>query len=129
MVPAVDVNGNAVFEVAPGMFLSEDPDNPGLTAGSPQAMNPVVTVTEEEVNVQASGTNSTENVTFLAEIGLFGTYQIRPNFHFRAAYDFILLAGVGTAGDNASLRNGFGAFNVGSSAFFHGGSFGFETSW
>lgn len=132
-VPALNAAGDPVFIIGTNAVTGEP--LLGTAAfdanGNPndRATDTVTTSRRLPVNVQASGGDSTEQMTFLAEVGLFGTYQIRPNFHFRAAYDFMLLAGVGIAGDNASLQNGFGAFNSSGSAFLHGGSFGFETSW
>ncbi len=72
---------------------------------------------------------SAEKVTFLADIGVSGSYQVRPNLHLRASYNFLLLAGVARASEQLSLLNGFEQLNVGGTAFMNGGSLGFETSW
>lgn len=130
MEPAFDDDGNELFIDALGGFVIDNPTTVvDETAGLTRATDQVVTTTQVPRIERLGDARDAEKVTFLAEIGAFGTYQIRPNFHFKAAYDFILLAGVGSAPKNLNLINGFPKFNVGSSAFFHGGSFGFVTTW
>ena len=40
---------------------------------------------------------SAEKVTFLADLGISGSYQVRPNLHLTASYNFLLLAGLALA--------------------------------
>ena len=70
-----------------------------------------------------------ESMPFLADTGVFGAYQLRPNLHFRAAYNFMLLTAVGRAPENMVLDSGFPKYNLGGTVFMHGGSLGFEATW
>ena len=70
-----------------------------------------------------------EQVTFVGEAGLLLTYQLRPNLHLRAAYDFMILSGLALGAENMFMANGFPEFNLHGSTLVHGGTFGFETTW
>ncbi len=65
-----------------------------------------------------------------AELGLVGTYQIRPNIAFRAAYDFIYLQGLALAPQQLDF-NTAPQPNVrsGSHQFLNGGTVGLEFVW
>lgn len=69
-------------------------------------------------------------MTFGAELGLVGTYQIRPNIALRCAYDFMYLQGIALGPQQLDF-NGEPVPNVrsGSHIFFDGGSIGLEVVW
>ena len=70
-----------------------------------------------------------EVFSFMADLGIHGAYQLRPNLHFKVAYDFILLTNQSLAPDNLEFVSGFSTLNTGGSVFMHGGSLGFEATW
>ncbi len=65
-----------------------------------------------------------------AELGLVGTYQIRPNLALRCAYDFIYLQGLALAPQQLDF-NAAPVPNVrsGSHIYLNGGSIGLEYVW
>ena len=70
-----------------------------------------------------------ETLSFVADFGLHGTYQIRPNLHLKARYDFMFLTSQSLAPDNLEFLSGFSTMNTGGTVFLNGGSFGFEATW
>jgi len=71
-----------------------------------------------------------ENLVFLTELSILGTYQLRPNLAFRASYDFMYLTGIALAPENLGLDPaGFPAVNIGGDAFYHGAFLGFDMVW
>ncbi|MEM7311816.1 MAG: BBP7 family outer membrane beta-barrel protein [Planctomycetota bacterium] len=70
-----------------------------------------------------------EVFSFLADIGIHGAYQLRPNLHLRAGYDFVLLTNQSLAPDNLEFISGFSTLNTGGTVFMHGGTLGVEATW
>jgi hypothetical protein len=65
-----------------------------------------------------------------AELGLVGTYQIRPNIAFRASYDFIYLQGLALAPEQLDFNTAsLPEVRSGSHYFLNGGTVGFEFVW
>ncbi len=133
MTPAFNDDGDPIYVetiIDPNtgnettQFTTENP-----TGTLPRAMDTVVTTTYESVVSSMTDGRDKDKMTFLGEAGIFGTYQVRPNLHFKASYDVLVLSGVAFAPKNAGLVNGFSNFNVGSTSFMHGGSLGFESTW
>ena len=113
LVPQTDATGNNVFDPVTGE----------------QIFDTVTTFALEPSINRGAEKLTDENLAFLAELNLFGTYQLRPNLHFRAGYDFMLLTGVALAAENIEAFSGFGALNSTGTVFLHGGSVGFEATW
>ena len=112
-VPATDGAGNNVFDPITG---EQEFDTVTTFALDPSTNNAAENLTDE-------------NLAFLAEVNLFGTYQLRPNLHFRAGYDIMFLSGLTLAPENLELVNGFGSLNTSGTVLLHGGSVGFEATW
>jgi hypothetical protein len=70
-----------------------------------------------------------EKFAFVADAGIFGTYQLRPNLHFKLGYNLSYFSGLGLAAENLGFNSGFAEFNINGSTLIHGGSVGFETTW
>ena len=111
-VPQLDANGAPVFDAAGN-----------------QVFNTLDTFANVPSQIGDNESITDENLTFLAEVSLYGTYQLRPNLYFRAGYDVMFLSGVALSAENISLTNGFGRLNQTSTVFLHGGSVGFESTW
>jgi hypothetical protein len=72
---------------------------------------------------------SSENLAAVLEGGLLATYQIRPDFLARVAYDAMYVQGISTAPENLGLADAFPNMEVTGDAIFHGLSVGFEMLW
>jgi hypothetical protein len=72
---------------------------------------------------------SENQLSLLAETGLFASYHLRPNFVLRAGYDVMFLSGLSLAAENLSLTPTFAQQNVSGDVILHGGSIGFESYW
>lgn len=137
MIDTVDVQrtdgmGNPLFLDNLGNLTTSPtrPDGMGGTIDNDVALlQTITTTTQSGVISSASMNSSDEFFTFDAEVGLFATYQLRPNLHFKAGYDFIFLTGVALASENMEFVNGFPMLNPRGSIVMHGGSVGFETTW
>ncbi len=99
------------------------------TATADTATEPTAVVLLTDLDQSTDNVEDAEKLTFLAEIDLSGSYQIRPNLHFRASYKFLFLSGISAAPEQLSLTGNFPELNVGATNFLHGGSIGFETTW
>jgi hypothetical protein len=66
----------------------------------------------------------------VAEMGFVGTYKIRPNMVFRAAYDFMWVTGLALAPEQLTFQtNPPPALNHGGMIFYHGLTLGLELQW
>ncbi len=130
--PTLDGDGNFVFrDPDTGDIAVDDPDTPDVDESQigTQVFDQVLEF-ENVASTNFSGEKvSDESLVFLAELGLTGTYQLRPNLYFRAGYDLMFLSAVALAPENMDLDSGFGAINVNGSVLLHGGSIGFEGTW
>ncbi len=70
-----------------------------------------------------------ERFSFVVETGVFGTYQLRPNLAFRGGYDVMLYTHLALASENLGAPAGFRKLNSNGTGVYHGGFFGFETTW
>ncbi|MEM8677960.1 MAG: hypothetical protein AAGF97_01280 [Planctomycetota bacterium] len=70
-----------------------------------------------------------EDLTFNFEVGSYGSYQLRPNLHFKAGYDFMFFTGLALAPENLTFTSGFSELNTQGWALLHGGTIAFETTW
>ncbi len=113
LIPQTDANGDNIFDPVTGE----------------QIFDTVTTFALDDSINRGAEKLTDENLAFLAEVNLFGTYQLRPNLHFRAGYDLMFLTGVSLAAENVQAFSGFGALNSTGSVFLHGGSVGFEATW
>jgi hypothetical protein len=69
-------------------------------------------------------------LAFGAEVGLVGTYQIRPNLAFRCAYDFMFLQGLALGPEQLDFNTApTPNVRTGSHYFMNGGSVGLELVW
>jgi hypothetical protein len=73
---------------------------------------------------------SGHQLSFLAELGLVATYQLRPNLALRASYDFVYVQGVALAPQQLQFNTAAAAdINTGSYVLLDGGSIGIEYVW
>ncbi|HEY6564352.1 MAG TPA: BBP7 family outer membrane beta-barrel protein, partial [Pirellulaceae bacterium] len=70
-----------------------------------------------------------EQFAFLAEVGAFGAYQLRPNLYVRAGYDVLFVSGLAVAPENMALAPAFMPMNISGDMVYHGGTVGFEALW
>ncbi|MEX2189004.1 MAG: BBP7 family outer membrane beta-barrel protein [Pirellulales bacterium] len=89
-------------------------------------VDPFVGLSESNRDERASDVQ----MAMVAEVGLIGTYQIRPNVALRCAYDFMYLQGLALAPQQLDF-NSAPTPNVrsGSHQFLNGGSVGLEFVW
>jgi hypothetical protein len=70
-----------------------------------------------------------EHLTFLAEAGVFTSYELTGRSAVRVSYDVLYFAGMAVASPNMTLGRSFGPLNVEGGALFHGASVGYELVW
>jgi hypothetical protein len=70
-----------------------------------------------------------EQFSFLADVGIFGHYQLRPNLFLRLGYDVVYLTGLSLAPENLGLGPEFPVLNSSGDNLYHGGTVSFETLW
>ena len=121
-----DANGDPLF-IENGMATTDatdangDPNDPLIDTLTP--------ITFQARDIAMGETVSDNRLTWVAEAGLFGKYQLRPNLAFRGGYDVMLYSNLALAPENLGLADGFRQINVGGTAVYHGGYAGFETTW
>jgi hypothetical protein len=95
--------------------------------------NTTVRVTDPFVEVFESSRDETATDTQLAlgiELGLVGTYQIRPNLALKCGYDFMFLQGLALAPEQLDFNQApTPNVRTGSHYFMNGGSIGLELVW
>ena len=83
-----------------------------------------------EVITERAERSDEEQLSFLAQVGMYGAVHLRPNLSIRAAYDVIYITGLGIAPNNAKLgESDFPGFSTTGDALYHGGSLGFVTQF
>ena len=75
-----------------------------------------------------------ETLTFLAEVGAYVSYYVRPNTAVRVGYDVVYLNGLATATNNLGIvgdgdGNDFERFELTGDSLYHGMHVGFELTW
>ena len=71
-----------------------------------------------------------EQLAMVAEVGLTGAYQLRPNMAVRLGYDFMYIQGLAVAPEQLTFdSSGAPKVIAGSFAFLNGATFAFEYFW
>jgi hypothetical protein len=88
------------------------------------------TATPLTTTLNSDGTASDEQLMFMAELSIVGTYQLRSNIALRVSYDFMYLQGLALAPEQLSFNTTDQTrINTGSYGFYDSASFGFEFVW
>ncbi len=122
VVQRTNDDGDPLFLDADGN-VTTDP-----TGNTPLEDTTVTTITDYSIASLFSEVND-EQLVFVADAGLFATYQLRPNLQFKASYNMTYISGLALAPENLLYVNDFEDINLHGSTFIHGGSVGFETTW
>lgn len=83
-------------------------------------------VVREEISGR-SQVNDEEQLSFVGQVGLYGAIRLRPNMSIKLGYNFMYVAGLAIAPNNARLgEDEFPAFHTTGDALYHGATIGFE---
>lgn len=133
MVQRTDEDGNDLFLDSDGNVtlddMQVDPNDPNSMIPTDPLLDTIDTF---QINYESESqfSNSMDNqLVFVAEVDLFGTYQLRPNLHLKASYQLTYYHGLSLALENLVYINGFENNNLNGSLFLHGGIVGLETTW
>ena len=86
-------------------------------------------VAREEITGRSQADDE-EQLSFVAQVGLYGAVRVRPNLSLKMAYEFMYVTGLAIAPNNARLSEGeFPNFSTSGDALYHGGSIGFESQF
>jgi hypothetical protein len=133
MIQRTDEDGNDLFLDSDGNVTTDttqpDPNDPNETIPTDPLLDTVDTFQINYATESQSANSIDDQLVFVAEIDLFGTYQLRPNLHLKAGYQLAYYHGLSLALENLVYISGFPDNNLNGSLFLHGGIVGVETTW
>lgn len=125
-VRSTDDDGNPLFIDADGMVTIDPMD--GEVDNTP-LFDTVETFQVDYDDVSLGGEFMNEDFVFVAEVGIFATFQLRPNLHLKTGYNLTYFDGLALATENLQFSNGFTDLNLNGSILLHGGTLGVEATW